>query len=161
MATLEEAVEAGVFDLFELPAWERRLPIRPLHVTRDLIRWADTTPQLHDPALKIGGRTLFEHLISALCAFRCDDRVHYGDIKPLMPTKHGIWRLCPQRLRVYGWCPARHAFIGVTGVLESATKSDRFLNDAKRDEVRAFIRANGLEATVTRGDYLAVFPNPN
>ena len=160
MATLEEAIAACVLDCWELPDWEQRLPIRPLYVTPDLIRWADTTPRLHDKKLGRGGRTPFEHLQQAFAAFRCDARAHYGDIKPLMPTKHGLWRLCPPKLRIYGWAPAQHAFVAVTGALEIDTKIDRNLNDAKREEVRAFLRAHHLESTVLRGDFLALFSRP-
>lgn len=75
-----------------------------------------------------------------------------------MPNKHGIWKLHPPGLRIYGWCPAPRSFVAVTGALESETKTDKKLNDKKRDEVRAFIKLHDVGAHIVRGDILAIFP---
>jgi hypothetical protein len=48
----------------------------------------------------------------------------------------------------------------VTAAFEADTKTNPNLNDTKRDEVMAFIKANGLADLVLKGDNLAVFP-PN
>jgi hypothetical protein len=161
MATIDDAVGAGSLVAFELPDWDRRLPIRPLWITPELCRWADETPELHDMALAVGRRTLFEHLLQLFCDFRCLERFHAGDLRRMMPNNKGVWKMHPARLRIYGWCPGQHQFVAVTYALEADTKSDRRLNNQKRDEVLTFIRANHLERTILRGDVLAVFPNPN
>lgn len=157
MATLSEAVRAGRLGLFDLPEWERRRPLRPLYVTPELLAWADDTQRLHE--VTIGGRTLFEHLVQFLCDFRCNPDVHYGDIRRMLPTKGGVWRMYPPGLRVYGWCPARHAFVAVTAAVEADTKQDRRLNDRKRDEVLRFAWHARLTHTILTGDYLALFPH--
>ena len=157
MATLREAVRTGRFGLFEPPEWERRPPLRPRCVTPELLSWADDAQRLHD--VTIGGRTLFEHLAQFFCDFRCSADVHYGDIRRMLPTKAGIWRMYPPGLRVYGWCPARHAFIAVTGAVEADTERDRRLNDRKRDEVLRFASRAGLTHSILTGDSVAVFPH--
>jgi hypothetical protein len=159
MATLEEAIAAGALDRLATPDWEVRNAIRPFYATPDFVSWADNTPGLHDPALAVGGRLLFEHLLQMVCDFQCDRYLHAGDIRRMLPTRHGIWHLYPPGLRVYGWCPMPHAFVAVTGALERDTKATRGLNDAKRNEVRRFIATNQLEQTIVRGDFLAVFPH--
>ena len=160
MATLEDAIGA-VIVAFEIPEWEPRQPVRPLWVTAALLSWADDKPELHDMACAVGGRTLFEHLFTMFCDFRCAEHcpAHAGDLKRMTPTKHGIWKMHPPKVRVYGWCPGQHQFIAVTAALESETKNDKKLNDKKLKEVREFIKKHGLENTVVRGDILAVFPH--
>ena len=160
MATIEEAVAAQVLETFPLPDWEGRLPIRPLWVAFELWDWVDGKNELHDMALAIGRRTLFEHLEQMFCDFRCSQRFPAGDLKQMMPTKRGIRTMRPPKLRIYGWCPKPHAFVAVCGALEDDTKTDRKLNDNKRDEVLNFIKKHKLEHTILRGDNLAVFP-PN
>jgi hypothetical protein len=161
MATLEDVLTAVVLTAFELPDWEPRQPVRPLWVTPELLSWADAKPELHDMAFAVGARTLFEHLLTMFCDFRCAEHcpAHAGDLKRMTPTKHGIWKMHPPKVRVYGWCPGTYQFIAVTAALESETKNDRILNDKKLKEVRDFIKKHGLENTVLRGDILAVFPN--
>lgn len=162
MATVAEVVASGVIVAFEVPAWEPRLPLRPLWVTPALVSWADAKPELHDNAFGVGGRTLFEHLLTMLCDFRCAEHCpsHAGDLKRMTPTKHGIWKMHPPKMRVYGWCPGQFQFVGVTATLESETKADHKLNGAKMKEVRDFIQKHALQNTILRGDVLAVFPHP-
>jgi len=157
MATLSEAVRAGRLGLFHLPEWERRRPVRPLYVTSELLAWADNTQRLHE--VIIGGRTLFERMAQFLCDFRCSSDVHYGDIRRMLPTKAGVWRMYPPGLRIYGWCPGRHAFVAVPAAVEADTKRDRLLNDRKRDEVLRFAWSVRLTHTILTGDYLALFPH--
>ena len=123
--------------------------------------WADGKAELHDKALAVGGRTLFEHLLTMFCDFRCAERCppHAGDLRRMTPTKYGIWKMHPPKLRVYGWCPGKNQFAAVTAALKSETKSDKKLNGKKLEQVRNFIKANGLEGAVLRGDILAVFPH--
>lgn len=65
----------------------------------------------------------------------------------------------PPKLRLYGWCPSPHSFVAINGALESDTKSDKTLNDKKRDEVLAFIKKYKLDETVLRGEFYEVFPH--
>jgi hypothetical protein len=161
MATVKDIVASEVIVPFEVPQWEPRLPLRPLWTTHDLLDWADTKSELHDKTFAVGRRTLFEHLLIMFCDFRCAERcpAHAGDLKRMTPTKHGIWKMHPPKVRVYGWCPDKFQFIAVTAALESETKTDRKLNDRKLKEVNDFIKNHGLEETVLRGDILAVFPH--
>jgi hypothetical protein len=161
MATIEEAIEAGALERFELPDFELRLPERPLYVTPEFGDWADGTQELHDKKFAIGRRTLFEHLLLTLCEFRCAKHPHAGDLRRLMPTKKGLWKMHSPGLRLYGWCPGKHTFTVVTGALESETKADKKLNDKKAQEVEAFIKKHALTQTILRGDVLAVFPHKN
>jgi len=158
MATIGDAVAAGKLVVFTVPDWETRLPIRPLWVTPELLQWADNTPDLHDLRLGVGGRTMFEHLEQFLCDFRCSKQLHAGDLKRMLPNKKGVWKMHPFGLRIYGWAPAAHQFAAVTWARVEDTKADKSLNDAKRDEVLEFVRANGLLRTIMYGDINAVFP---
>jgi hypothetical protein len=160
MATIEEAIAQGYLDLFELPDGDERLPVRPLYVTQAFLDFADNTNAMHEMKFGAGGRTIFEHLLQALCEFRCGTRpAGAGDLRRMMPTKHGIWSFHTVGLRTYGWCPAPHAFVVITSALEMDTKINKGLNDAKRAEVLAFAKAHGLAETIKLGDLLALFPH--
>src|SRR4051794_18928911 len=127
MATIAEALVRGTLEDFELPDWEARLPIRPLHVTPELFNWAEAKPELRDETLAVGRRTLFEHLTQMFSDFGCSQRPSAGDLRRMMPTARGIWSMHPVGLRVYGWCPAPSTFGAVPAALELETKQDRRL----------------------------------
>lgn len=156
MATIANCVTSKVLEPFALPDWERRLAIRSLWIAGDFWDWVDAEATLDTDML--GGRTLYEHMQQTFCDFRCAPTFPAGDLKQLMPTRFGVRKMHPPKLRIYGWCCATHQFVAVAGALESATKSDKTLNDAKRDEVLNFIKKFKLEDTVLLGDNLAVFP---
>jgi hypothetical protein len=158
MATIDDAVKARIVEPYPLPDWEVRLPIRPLWVAFELWDWIDGKDELHDEALKVGGRTLFEHIEQIFCDFRCSPRFPAGDLRQMLPSRKGIRKMHPPKLRIYGWCPAPHAFVAVTAAFESDTKTDKKLNDKKRDYVLAFIKTIKLEKLVLKGDNIAVFP---
>ena len=162
MATIEDALASRAIVAFEVPSWDRRLPLRPLWVTPDLLSWADDKRELHEKAFARGGRTLFEHLLTMFCDFRCAEHCppHAGDLKRMTPTKFGIWKMHPAGLRVYGWCPNKFQFVAVTALMESETKANKRINSEKLDEVRMFIKKHKLESTIKRGDILAIFPHP-
>ena len=159
MATILDAVNSNALEAYELPAWETRQTIRSLWVNPELWDWVDMTPELYDEKHGRGGRTLDEHLDQTFCDFRCSKIFPAGDLRQLMPVKHGVRKLHPPRLRIYGWCPAPDQFVAVAGALEAATKADKGLNDRKLEEVLEFIRRNKLEDTVLLGDNRAVFPS--
>lgn len=158
MATIPDIIAKGELKPYELPDWEARLPINPLCYTPALEKWIRATEELNDPTMKIGGRTMLEHLDQTFCDLRCSDRPAAGNLRRMMPNRHGIWKLHPPGLRIYGWCPAPRSFVAVTGALESETKTNKKLNDKKRDEVRAFIKLHDVGAHIVRGDILAIFP---
>jgi hypothetical protein len=160
MATLKQVTDAGLLEVFAPPDWERRRPVRPLWVAAALMDWAYETPELNDMAMAQGRRTLCEHLIQMFSDFCCDGRVHYSDLKRMLPTANGIWHMYPPGLRIYGWVPRQDAFVAVTGALVGDTKTDPRLNDRKRDEVLAFAQRAGLSHTIQTGDYLDLFPHP-
>jgi hypothetical protein len=140
-----------------LPDWEVRTAIRPLYAAPDFLDCIEDRDVLHNTS--VGGRTLYDHIWQMFADFRCAERPGAGDLRRMMPVEKGIWSMHPPKLRIYGWCPAPHSFVAVTGALESATKSDKSLNDRKRDQVLSFIEANHLGQAVLRGEYLEAFPN--
>jgi hypothetical protein len=156
MATLSHIIDQGILVPYRVPKWESRLPIHPLYVADELFRWADNKAELR--SRKYGGRTLLEHLEQTFCDFRCSERPPAGDLRRMVPNKHGIWKMQPVGLRIYGWCPAVKTFAAVTAALEKETKDDKQLNDRKLEEVRGFIKQHGLEDTVVIGDIFAIFP---
>ena len=158
IATIASAIRKGAIEVFELPTWELRQPIRPLYVALKLFHWVDNTAELYDYELAEGGRFLGEHLEQMFCDFRCAKRPPAGDLRRMIPTADGIWKLHPPKLRVYGWIPAAHSFVAVTAALESETKHDKSLNHNKMKYVRDFIKRHDLEETIIRGDVRAVFP---
>lgn len=161
MATIAHAEGKGSLTLFELPEYESRLPIRSLHLASPLLLWIENTSELDDVQHAEGGRLLIEHLIQSLCDFRCSQRPSAGELRRVMPTGDGIWKLHTVGLRLYGWCPQPHALVLASGALAVQTKADRKLNDEKRKEVISFIRKNKLERTVIRGDHRDLFPPQN
>jgi hypothetical protein len=156
MATLNDVVCEKKLEVFELPEWEPRQPVRELYVTPELLDRADDWIALHQ--VKVRNRTLFEHLLQAFCDFRCERHYHAGDLRRMMPTSKGVWSMHAPGLRIYGWCPRKHAFVAVTFATEKQTKSDKRLNDEMRKCVETFIKKNKLGATVLRGDINENFP---
>ena len=157
MATIEDKA-SKVLEAYRLPDWEPRMPIRLLWVAHEFWDLFDVMPELHDENLAQGRRTLGEHIEQIFCDFRCAARPAPGDLKRMMPTNKGIWKLHPTGTRVYGWCPQPHSFVAVTLALAQATKDDGELNNKKRDEVLAFIKTHKLTQHVLRGDINAIFP---
>jgi hypothetical protein len=161
MTTIESMAAEGALKLFELPEWESRLPLWPLYIAPTFEDWAEKTAALVDPEMKIGRRFLGEHLVQCLSDFRCSRRPSAGDLRRMLPNKNGIWKMHPPGLRLYGWAPKPRTFVVVTGALEIDTKKDKRLNDRKRSEVLAFIKANTLKKWIVIGDINAVFPPEN
>jgi hypothetical protein len=110
--------------------------------------------------IKVGGRTLAEHIEQMFCDLRCSKRPAAGDLRRMMPNNKGVWKLHPTKTRLYGWAPKQDCLAVVTGALESATKDKTKgrINDQKRDEVLTFIKSHGLKQHVLLGDILAIFP---
>jgi hypothetical protein len=161
MATIEDDLNAAGLELYELPDWESRQPIRQLWIAPAFWTWFDGTNELH--TAKIGGRTLAEHIEQLFCDLRCAERPGAGDLKRMVPTKIGIWKLHPAKTRLYGWAPKKECIAVVTGALEVETKDktrENELNNEKRDQVLHFIKSNGLKKHVALGDILAIFPPP-
>ena len=159
MATLSDIVAKGALAIVPVADWESRLPMHALYWTPDLATWVTTTAELHTS--KVGGRTPFEHLQQTVADFRCSKRPPAGDLRRMMPTKHGIWKIHSVGLRIYGWFPALRTFAAVTAALEKDTKRDPRLNDRKLDDVRQFLKKHELEGSVQYGDILAIFPPDN
>jgi hypothetical protein len=158
MATIAQAVAAKVLEVVPLPPWEKRQAIRCLWATPDLLDWIDESEELQDPKRRLGQRTLGEHLWQFFANFRCSDRPSPGDLRVVMPPKKGVAKMHPPGLRIYGFVPAPHQFVAVAWAFEQQTKDDKSLNDKKREEVLAFIRAHGLEGEVRYGSYDKLFP---
>lgn len=156
MATIAAVLRNGVLGEYRLPEWESRDPLRPLLVAPQLFDWVDSTVELYDGSIKAGGRTPLEHLEQMFCDLRCAKRPGAGDLRRVMPTKFGIWKLHPPLLRIYGWFYRPLHFAAVTGALASETKSDKSLNNKCRDIVRTFLKRNQLNETIIMGDHLAV-----
>jgi hypothetical protein len=156
MATILDAISSKLLDAFQLPSWEERMPIRELYVANEFMDWADSTSRLHSEMA--GPKTLGEHLEQSFCDFRCSESVPVGELRRMMPTRYGVWKMHPPGLRVYGWCPAKHAFVAVTAAFEIDTKTDKDLNNIKLKYVQNFIDKGHLENTVLRGDASEIFP---
>jgi hypothetical protein len=160
MATIYDLVASGDLELYALPDWESRLAVRRLWATQQFWAAIDSQDDLHEIRRGDGGRSRFEHLELTFNDFRCAERIPAGDLKRVMPTRDGVWKMHPPKLRVYGWCPFKHSFVAVSFAREEDTKSDKGLNDAMLGEVRNFINRHGLQDSIERGDIRAVFP-PN
>lgn len=156
MATIADAIKSGRLAPYLLPEWERRSPIRNLYVRPEFFDWADSNAALMDMKLGKGGRDRLEHLEQLFCDFRCSQRPGAGDLKRMMPTSDGVWKMHPYGLRIYGWFPEKGTFAVVTGALVEDTKSTKGLNDQKLDEVLSFISQNKLTGHVILGDINAV-----
>jgi hypothetical protein len=158
MATIEEALARGILEDYALPEWETRPPIRSLHMPPEFFDWVDNTAELYDQSRMIGRRTLYDHLVLMLNEFRCAPSLGAGDLRRMMPTSRGIWKMHPNGLRLYGWCYRPHAMVVVTGALADDTKKVKRLNDNKSKEVVDFARRHGLIETILRGDHREIFP---
>ncbi|MEY9110432.1 hypothetical protein ABH999_006628 [Bradyrhizobium yuanmingense] len=160
MATVEDDLAAAGLELFELPEWETRLPVRQLWIADSFWKWFDGTNDLHDPKIKVAGRTLGEHILLMFCSLRCSERPGAGDVKCMMPAKKNVWKLHPPRARLYAWATKPECLVVMDGALEKETKEKTHgnLNNKKRDEVVAFIKQQRLTKYVFAGDYLALFP---
>jgi hypothetical protein len=158
MATIEDDLTASGLELYELPDWETRQPIRQLWIAPSFWKWFDRTKELHD--VKSGARTLAEHIEQLFCDLRCSERPGAGDLRRMMPNSKGVWKLHPAKTRLYGWAPKKECIAVIAGALESETKdkTEENLNNKKRDEVLAFIKSNRLQKYVVLGDVLAIFP---
>lgn len=130
------------------------MPIRLLHITQELEDWIDG--ELFQSGGKLAGRTAYEHLEQFFIDFRCDEVVH-ANLRRMMPTQKGIWKMHPPLIRVYGWVPKPHSFVGVCARLEADTKKDKSLNDKCRDEVSAFLSHHQV-TDIVYGDFTDAFP---
>ena len=158
MATLQDAIAKGHLEAVPVPDWDFRLPIRSLYATPDFLDKIETDVPLHDPDLKIGELTLYEHLWQRMADFRCSERPSSGDLHLVMPVKKGVWKMHPNGLRVFGWAPAKHCLALVDYALASDIHGTGLVAK-RRDEVLKFIRQHQLEETVHKGGYLEVFPH--
>jgi hypothetical protein len=159
MATLDDVL-GKVAEAYVLPSWEVRQTVNQLWVTPGFWQGFDGTAALHDEKLAQGGRTVGEHIEQGLCDFRCSERPSAGDLRRMMPNKHGVWKIHVPGARIYGWCPRVRSFVAVSFALEGDTKTDKALNDVKLKEVLSFVRTNNLDKSVILGDILAIFPPP-
>lgn len=163
MATIHSALQAGVIHEFRLPSTECRDPLRPLYLADDVFNWVETTDGLHDPkwSPKSGGRSRFEHLMQTFADFRCDQRPLVGDLTRLMPNKKGVWSMHSKGLRLLGWVPEPHSFVGVRLALTEYTHGAASTVNDLMNEVVAFAKAQGLHHTFKSGDRSALFPSPS
>lgn len=158
MATIADALRLRVLEGYAMPDWERRQPTRPLYCAGTFFDEIDGDERLLSNQFKDGGRILHEQLEQMFCDFCCAIRPSAAELKRLMPTRKRVWKMHPVGLRVYGWCPGTHSFVAITYALLADTKTDRTLNDKKREEVIEFAKRHKLEGTMAPGDYSALFP---
>lgn len=156
MTTIAKAVQSGILEEFMLPPWELRDAVRPLYAAPEFFEWADGTASLVDARRAIGRRLLHEHMEAMFSDFRCAERPGGGDLRRIRPNNFRVWKMHPPGLRIYGWFHRPREFVAITGALETETKTDRTLNDAKRDAVLTFARAHGLAETMLKGDLRAI-----
>ncbi|MGY3034756.1 hypothetical protein ACVIIV_003926 [Bradyrhizobium sp. USDA 4354] len=144
MATVEDALRGAGLELYELPDWETRQPIRQLWIEPSFWNWFDTDP-LHDEDLKIGGKTIGEHIEQMFCDLRCSERPGGGDLKRMRPTNKGVWKFHPAGARLYGWAAKEECMVVVTGALEAETK-DKTRADV--NDQRCPARSGGYRYTI-------------
>lgn len=155
MATIEHLAANQILEPFEIPDDVDRLPIRRLYLCVELSEWIDGT-LVYEKKLK-AGRTAYEHLEQFFIDFRCNKSVHGGDLKRVLPTAKGTWKMHPPMLRVYGWVPEPHCFVAICAALEAETKKNKNLNDLCRNKVLDFIQQHKI-TSVLHGDFLNAFP---
>jgi len=143
---------------WRLPDHAGQDPLRPLYLAGELIDWIDNATDLYDVKKGKGGRSPFEHLEQSLIDFRCAKSPSYGDIKCLMPQKKRVWSLHSPFLRILGWVPAPHQFVGIYAlrIADAHGKASRV--DEFRDNVLKFANIHKLDSTMLGGDYNALFP---
>ncbi len=142
-----------------MPDHEGRDPIRPLYLAGELFDWIDAATDLFDPRNGAGRRSPFEHLERTFSDFRCCARPFSGDLRCLMPQRKRVWSMHSPCLRILGWIPAPHRFVGVYAVRigEAHGKGSRI--DEFRDKVIAFATRHGLAPTIQSGNLNALFPS--
>lgn len=138
-----------------MPEHELRTPVRRVLAAPEFFDWLDETPELREQT--IGARTLHEHAEAMLCELRCSAKPRAGDLRRMMPDRARVWKAHPPKLRLYGWIAPGSEFVAITGAQEAHTKSDKRLNDRKRNEVLDFAKRHELTTTMMRGDIRAFF----
>jgi hypothetical protein len=148
-------LRATVLVPFNIPTDVDRMPIRLLHMSRELDGWIDGT-LVYDERM-MGRRTAYEHLEQFFIDFRCDEVWHASELRRMIPNTSGVWSMHPPLLRVYGWVPEPHSFVAICAAFEADTKKDKTLNDKCRDRVLTFI--DGHQVTdIVLGDFTHAFP---
>lgn len=160
MSTIQQALRDKILEEFELPAHETRDARRPIFVAPEFFEWVDNNEDIYAEkwSQHDGGRSRFEHLLSAFAEFRCAERPIVGDLKRVMPTSKGIWKVQAPGVRAYGWVPAPHQIVIVTGALAEAVHGEDSITKTKVAAVLKFATDHGLKGTIQLGDHLALFP---
>lgn len=157
MATVDEALSGGMLAEYRISSWELRLPKRKLLYAHDFFdSWADVEPRMMDISLGKGARTRHEHLETIFNDFVCAERPAGGDLRRVMPVKDGVFKLHPFGSRIYGFFSGEAEFVAVAGAIAEDTKSDKKLNDKKRNAVLKFVKQNGLETSMFKGEIYEV-----
>ena len=146
-----------MLEVVPIPEWDERLPIRCLYATPEFLDQIEEDKRLHDSALAIGRRTLYEHLWERMSDFRCGESAGCGDLLRVIPTQKRVWTLHANGLRLYGWAPEKRALALVNYALEAETHSIKGLVAQRREDFLGFIVRYALNDTMQIGDYLAVF----
>lgn len=159
MATILSALRLGIIEEYRLSEHEAREPRRPLYLASEFFDWVEETDELYDVGWspRSGGRSRFEHLQQMLADFRCDQRPLVGDLNRVMPTRQGVWKMQCAALRLYGWVPARHSFVGVKAAFSEHVHGKGSQTDQIVEDVLAFARRHDLLRTMNRGDRIALF----
>lgn len=135
MSTLMDLVTRGDLTSFEddtdrSPPWRRiyATPAAARRMEHDLPRMT---------TMLSGGKTSPAQQVDALLArFSNGGRLcHYSDFHVLTPKGNGIWELKTVDVRLFGWFPARDAFV-ITNVLDAyETKATGLYNGAVQEAV--------------------------
>ncbi len=128
MATIRNLPKEGKPEEYGLPGRESRVPIRQLFVTAELFNRIEGNAELDDERKRVGGRLLIDHPEQTFCDFRCSERPPAGNLRRMIPTSEGIWKLHTPGLRIYGRYPQSGSFVFVTAPLENKTRSVRQIN---------------------------------
>jgi hypothetical protein len=159
MSTIAKCVRNGQLELYDVPSWEHRTPIREAYVDPALWQWVDAQDEpFFTPQARLGRRSSYEHLLIMLNDFRCAERPPgAAELKRMLPTGRGVWKLHPPSLRIFGWVPEADRFVAVCARTEAELKHDSALYQEALDTVVRRRKSMGLDSDYINGDYRAIF----
>lgn len=146
--TLAALVRAGRLVEFEKDEDDHRQPERCLYFRPETKTWIDQLPSTKDPYLEAElPRLARDSLPLDQQAFQKFDRFVYdaaffrGDIPRMIPTKHGVYEIKTDSLRLMGVFHRPNVFICAAADYKRNLKGDRALGAAHIKSVRDFVAA--------------------
>lgn len=163
MATLSELVQAGVLVLID-PLEDHELPVRRLYGTPEFIKWLDEVlpdyPEERAYAQLIPIQQVYavfsDYVLGRV--FSSDERFKKLNYTPDL----NVWEIKTTSIRIFGWVPAKDAFICCYGDLADTVK---LMNQYETYQAKTFriMREIALDEPkwITSGRYEDVISNEN